>query len=232
MKIHIFYCLILMLFTGCTSTKQLIASFPHSSDGQEIEHELFAVDGFSMAIRSTNFFEITDMGKKLRGNYYRYIDYEVDGRNAIQKNRDVFFIEFIVFAKHRPLTISPSGFVILSGDELIEGGIYGPVSVSSGWERYSSYNMCNLQLEDPPGSGNYYTSHPNAFSPTDDIKLVSPIRLEKEKKYCFVVKFRMPPPDPEGFNFSFTLGGLDTQQLQARPITIDFKPKLISETHN
>ena len=219
--------LINLLLVGCSTTEDVIVSRPFSESYTVKEskvHELgrvIPVENYRITLNATNMFYVhkRDHGKDKRGlgsDYY----WDMKRADWIPRNRDVFFIEFIIPTRSQDIRLTPNAFSLLLNQQKYIGVLYKATKPSSVFEG----ELCDFYVRDK--QGDIIWRHPNEFNPDESLKLVNPMVLAANQEYCFAIKFDTPPPMPEN-EFTLIFGGLGKEVIQ-----VPFKYAEYQEWHN
>jgi len=179
------------------------------------------LENYRITLNATNMFYVhqRDHGKDKRtlgSDYY----WDMKRADWIPRNRDVFFIEFIVSTRSQDIRLTPDAFSLLLNQQKYIGVLYKAARPSSVREG----ELCDFYVRDKHGDRIW--GHPNQFNPDESLKVVNPMLLAANQEYCFAIKFDTPPPMPEN-EFTLILGGLGKEVIQ-----VPFKYAEDQEWHN
>jgi len=212
---------------GCVAISDVVVSRPFSGVNElqkSRQYELGRIvplAGYSITLNATNMFYVSksNQGKDKRTlglDYY----WDIKEGNRTPRNRDVFFVEFIMPTRNHDIRLTPDAFSLLLNQQKYVGVLYKaakPRPVSKG-------ELCDFYVRDE--RGDIVWGHPNQYNPGESSRLVKPVMLSADQEYCFAIKFDTPPPMPEN-EFTLILGGIGKEVIE-----VPFKYNEYQERHN
>lgn len=158
---------------------------------------------------------IFDFLEDLKPQDYRYTSIYYD--NPLVNTKDSFILEIIVSTNDHEMSFTP----MKMGLEMAGKKIY-PVSYYVLEPRYTGTGFLRvIDLCKRPGAKSWNAD--NALKSEKENSITESILLTKENRYCFAVKYDMPPIDPRTV-FSVEIDGLNIDGKAVAPAIIRYAP--------
>ena len=158
---------------------------------------------------------IFDFLEDLEPQDYRYTSIYYD--NPLANTKDSFILEILVSTNDHEMSITP----MKMGLDIAGKKIY-PVSYYVLEPRYTGTGFLRvIDLCKRPGAESWNAD--NALKSAKENSITEPILLTKQNRYCFAVKYGMPPIDPRSI-FSVEIEGLSIDGKAVAPPVIRYAP--------
>lgn len=196
------------------SLSEFLVSDAHTDAG---EHRITRIGKVSISnttviIKPTNALQISSGGEVLGVPYDRerftpskyaypfvyYEDFDFGRKNI----PEYFVLEILFLLGDDEVLFQPGDIVLRTSNTDIRPKVYYPLE-----RRYGSSFGLSYTSHLCMSPGSYSSSPANPLKHAREVRIDGPLKLEKEKNYCFALKFLAPPPHPQS-TFSVNVDGL------------------------
>lgn len=226
--------LITSFLNSCETTEQFKISQPYFTDGFEIKKGIIETKDYRIVVRPANYVSSTRPAVVpiypflkereemfFASPYYYYNDDSLTGEEKIVfRNSLSFYVDIVIDPKSHSLEVNPGKGVLLElNGDFHSGIIFGPVNYRE--DMVTSAGSSVWALCDYKTTNSYVRRAPEDDVPKEKHRLTKPQTLKKGGKYCFVIRYDIPPLDPETSFFKLHLNGLNLGELKV----LEFKPE-------